>query len=71
VYFAHKKQGQFINPTQEGSGEYGAMTAHLIDKEFRQIIDEQYDVALEILESKTRNPESGCWCVAGERNNPG
>ena len=28
------------------------MTAHLIDKEIRQIIDEQYDVALEILESK-------------------
>jgi len=52
VYFAHKKQGQFLNPNQEGSGDYSAMTAHLIDKEIRQIIDEQYDRALEILRSK-------------------
>jgi len=52
VYFAHKQQGQYLNPFQEGSGEYSAMTAHLIDKEIRQIIDEQYDVALEILKSK-------------------
>jgi len=52
VYFAHKKQGQFLNPNQEGSGDYSAMTAHLIDKEIRQIIDEQYERALEILRSK-------------------
>ena len=52
VYFAHKKQGQFLNPNQEGSGDYSAMTAHLIDKEIRQIIDEQYERALEILKSK-------------------
>ena len=52
VYFAHKKQGQFLNPTQEGSGDYSAMTAHLIDKEIRQIIDKQYERALEILRSK-------------------
>ena len=52
VYFAHKKQGQFLNPNREGSGDYSAMTAHLIDKEIRQIIDEQYDRALEILRSK-------------------
>ena len=29
------------------------MTAHLIDKEIRQIIDEQYERALEILKSKS------------------
>jgi cell division protease FtsH len=52
VYFAHKKQSQFLNMNQEGSGDYSAMTAHLIDKEIRQIIDEQYDRALEILRSK-------------------
>ncbi len=52
VYFAHKKQGQFLNPNQEGSGDYSAMTAHLIDKEIRQIIDEQYERSLEILKSK-------------------
>ena len=39
-------------PNQEGSGDYSAMTAHLIDKEIRQIIDEQYERALEILRSK-------------------
>jgi len=52
VYFAPKKQGQFLNPNQEGSGDYGTMTAHLIDKEIRQTIDEQYEKALEILRSK-------------------
>ena len=35
-----------------GSGDYSAMTAHLIDKEIRHIIDEQYERALEILRSK-------------------
>ena len=52
VYFAHKKQSRFLNPNQEGSGDYSAMTAHLIDKEIRQIIDEQYERALKILRSK-------------------
>ncbi len=52
VYFAHKKQNQFLIPNQEGSGDYSAMTAHLIDKEIRQIIDEQYERSLEILKSK-------------------
>jgi cell division protease FtsH len=52
VYFAHKKQNQFLLPNQEGSGDYSAMTAHLIDKEIRQIIDEQYERALEILKTK-------------------
>jgi cell division protease FtsH len=52
VYFAHKKQNQFLHPNQEGSGDYSAMTAHLIDKEIRQIIDEHYERALEILKTK-------------------
>jgi cell division protease FtsH len=51
VYFAHDKQGHFFGPNQEGGGDYSAMTAHLIDKEIRQIIDEQYDRALNILNS--------------------
>ena len=54
VYFAHKKQSQFLNPNQEGSGDYSAMTAHLTDKEIRQIIDEQYERALKILRSKRK-----------------
>jgi cell division protease FtsH len=51
VYFAHQKQPQFLNINQDSSGEYSEMTAHLIDKEIRQIIDEQYEKALDILSS--------------------
>ena len=51
VYLAHKNQGNFLIPNQEGGGDYSAMTAHLIDKEIREIIDEQYDRALEILKA--------------------
>ena len=51
VYFAHNKQSQFLNPMQEGGGDYSEMTANLIDKEIRRIIDEQYEKALGILES--------------------
>jgi cell division protease FtsH len=49
VYFAHNKQSQFLLPNQDSGGEYSEMTAHMIDKEIRQIIDEQYKKALEIL----------------------
>ena len=52
VYLAHNKQNQFLNQNQDSGGDYSAMTAHLIDKEIRRIIDEQYDIALEILRSK-------------------
>lgn len=51
VYLAHQKQGQFLNANLEGGGDYSEMTAHLIDKEIRQIIDEQYEEAIKILES--------------------
>jgi cell division protease FtsH len=49
VYLAHKKQGQFLNANSDGKGDYSEMTSHLIDKEIRQIIDEQYNEAVEIL----------------------
>ena len=49
VYLAHNNQGGFLIPNQEGGGDYSAMTAHLIDKDIRKIIDEQYDRSLEIL----------------------
>jgi cell division protease FtsH len=52
VYFAHNKQGQFLNPNQDSSGDYSEVTAHMIDKEIRHIIDEQYQRALGILKSK-------------------
>jgi cell division protease FtsH len=47
-----EKKNQFLIPNQEGSGDYSAITAHLIDKEIRQIIDEQHKRDLEILKSK-------------------
>ncbi len=34
---------------QNASGNYSEMTANLIDKEIRRIIDEQHDRAVEIL----------------------
>ncbi len=52
VYLAHDKQNRFLNPNHDSGGNYSAMTAHLIDKEIRRIIDEQYDRALDILRSK-------------------
>jgi cell division protease FtsH len=54
VYFAHKRQNQFLFPNQDNGGEYSEMTAHMIDKEIRQIIDEQYEIALEILRSNRK-----------------
>ena len=51
VYFAHQKQSQFLNAGLENGGDYSEMTAHLIDKEIRRIIDEQYHEAVEILKS--------------------
>lgn len=51
VYLAHNKQGQFLGANLEGGGDYSEMTAHLIDKEIRKIIDRQYNEAIEILES--------------------
>ena len=54
VYFAHEKKGQFLLPTQERGGDYSEMTAHLIDKEIRQIIDEQYERVLDILKSNRK-----------------
>ena len=49
VYFAHKRQMQFLNPIQDIGGEYSDETAQIIDEEVRRIIDEQYSVALMIL----------------------
>lgn len=50
VYFAHKRQPQFLNTMPEARGEYSDETARIIDEEVRRIIDDQYAVALAILE---------------------
>ena len=49
VYFARKRQVQFLNPMPGASGEYSDETARIIDEEVRRIIDDQYAVALAIL----------------------
>ena len=52
VYFSRNKQSPFLNANPDSGGDYSEMTAHLIDKEIRQIIDEQYERVLGILKSK-------------------
>ena len=49
VYFAHKQQPTFLGALGDAGGQYSDETAKTIDEEVRHIIDEQYDVALQIL----------------------
>ena len=48
VYFAREKRSPFLDMGMEGRGEYSDSTAELIDHEVRNIINEQYEKALEI-----------------------
>jgi cell division protease FtsH len=52
VYFSRNKQNPFLNANPDSGGDYSEMTAHLIDEEIRQIIDEQYERVLGILKSR-------------------
>jgi cell division protease FtsH len=52
VYSAQNKRNPFLNANPDSGGDYSQITAHLIDKEIRQIIDEQYERVLGILNSK-------------------
>jgi cell division protease FtsH len=52
VYFAREKRAQFLNIPVEGAIEYSEATAELIDSEVRDIINQQYARALEILQQK-------------------
>ena len=49
VFFANKQQPAFLGAMGEAGGQYSDETAKTIDEEVRRIIDEQYDVALQIL----------------------
>jgi cell division protease FtsH len=51
VYFANKQQPAFLGMMGDGGGEYSDETAKTIDEEVRRIIENQYDVALEILKA--------------------
>jgi cell division protease FtsH len=52
VYFAREKKARFMDLGMEGAVEYSEATAELIDNEVRDIINEQFDRAKEILDSK-------------------
>jgi cell division protease FtsH len=52
IYFAREKRPAFIDMGLSATEEYSEATAELIDQELKQIIDEQYAKALEILDGK-------------------
>jgi len=51
VYYAPKKQSQFLGGMPETGGNYSTETANMLDDEVRQIIDTQYGVAVDILQN--------------------
>lgn len=53
VYFAHERRPLFLDPTMgmRNGAEYSDATAQMIDQEVRQIMDDQYEVALAILKT--------------------
>jgi cell division protease FtsH len=52
VYFAREKRNQFLNIPMEGAVDYSEATAELIDNEVREIVNQQYAKAMEILQQK-------------------
>jgi cell division protease FtsH len=54
VYFSREKRPLFLDVTMgmRNENQYSEATAQLIDQEVRQIMDEQYKVAFEILKDK-------------------
>ncbi|CAB5108998.1 Cell division-associated, ATP-dependent zinc metalloprotease FtsH [Olavius algarvensis associated proteobacterium Delta 3] len=59
VYFAREKRGQFLDTVIQGAKEYSEATAELIDSEVRDIIQKQYEKALDLLKSKRQILEKG------------
>ena len=51
VYYASKKQPQFLSVMPDSGGQYSENTANLLDEEVKHIIDSQYEVATRILKS--------------------
>ncbi|RPI77079.1 MAG: ATP-dependent metallopeptidase FtsH/Yme1/Tma family protein [Desulfobacteraceae bacterium] len=52
IYFAKEKRPAFVDMGLPAGEEYSEATAELIDREIKEIIDEQYAKALEILSGK-------------------
>ncbi|MCX8045042.1 MAG: ATP-dependent zinc metalloprotease FtsH [Desulfobacterota bacterium] len=59
VYLVREKRSRFLDTGLEPAGDYSEATAEMIDREIRQIIAEQYDVALGILRSNSKALEQG------------
>jgi cell division protease FtsH len=52
VYHAGTQRSPFLQPAMNGHSEYSEATAELIDKEVRDIIQEQYSVARKLLQER-------------------
>jgi len=52
VYFAREKRSLYLDMGMDGANNYSQAMAELIDSEVKEILSEQYDVALEILKGK-------------------
>ena len=59
VFFARKKQSQFLNIMSEGAAEYSEYTSKIIDDEVKEIIDLQYQRSIQILKEKKQILEKG------------
>ncbi len=59
VYFAREKKSRFLDLPYEGAMEYSEATAELIDSEVKEIINNQYSRATEILHKKREVLEKG------------
>jgi len=59
VYFAREKRPLYLDIGFPGEAEYSEATSELIDHEIKEIIDEQYARALEILQKKQKILEKG------------
>ena len=60
VYFAREKRSQFLNvPGMDGPVEYSEATAEMIDQEINDIIQQQYRIALDILNNRRSLLEKG------------
>ncbi|MDY7031057.1 MAG: ATP-dependent zinc metalloprotease FtsH [Thermodesulfobacteriota bacterium] len=59
VYFASEKRPLFLEAGLQGPGEYSDATAKLIDEEVREIIEQEFSTALEILNQRRDILEKG------------
>jgi len=59
VYFSREKRPLFLETGLQSTGEYSEATSEVIDGEIKEIIDEQYAKAVEILRGKREILDSG------------